>query len=95
MDEQKLMGMVDRAHRAQREYDEVKASLDLLDAEYAERWRASADPETRERLWLAVQVLEKVKAHFRKVIADGRRADDELRAVEQAGRTKKRLFNIV
>lgn len=55
-------------------------AFDTLRAEYLAGWEASParDTDGRERLWLAVQVLGKVRGHLEQVVADGRLASREL-----------------
>jgi hypothetical protein len=44
-----------------------------MEAAYLADWRSSglADLEERERVWLAIKVLEEVKRHLRVVIENG------------------------
>ncbi len=48
-------------------------ALDSMEREYLAAWRASKLPdlEERERLWLAMQVLEQVRNHLRIVLENG------------------------
>jgi hypothetical protein len=48
-------------------------AFDTLEAEYLKAWRQSKPAETdeRERLWLAVALLEEVKRHLRVVVENG------------------------
>jgi hypothetical protein len=52
-----------------------------LDAEYVKAWRTAPvrDTEMREKLWVAVNIVGKVKDHLARVIADGRLAQADLK----------------
>lgn len=45
----------------------------ILEREYLKAWRQSkpADQEERERLWLAVGILEELQRHLRVVVENG------------------------
>lgn len=45
----------------------------VLEREYLKAWRQSkpADQEERERLWLAVGILEEIQRHLRVVVENG------------------------
>jgi len=45
----------------------------ILEREYLKAWRQSkpADQEERERLWLAVGILEEIQRHLRVVVENG------------------------
>lgn len=77
---------INRANRAQNLLsDELfQESLAALEAEYIRQWRESKynDDDGRERLWLAVNVIGKVKDHLTKVISDGKVAQHDLKLVE-------------
>ncbi len=51
----------------------LSEALDSMEREYLAAWRASKLPdlEERERLWLAMQVLEQVRNHLRIVLENG------------------------
>lgn len=55
-------------------------ALDSMEREYLAAWRSSKLPdlEERERLWLALQVLEEVRKHLRVVIENGSIARREI-----------------
>lgn len=55
-------------------------AFDALEAEYLKAWRESkpADQEERERLWLAVGILNEIKRHLRIVIDAGAVAKRDL-----------------
>lgn len=49
-------------------------AFDILEREYIQAWRTSQarDQDARERLFLAVNIVAKVRSHLKSVIADGR-----------------------
>jgi hypothetical protein len=51
-----------------------------LEADYITAWKGwqASDTDGRERLWMAVNVLGKIKEHLTRVISDGRLAQAEL-----------------
>jgi hypothetical protein len=51
----------------------LSEALDSMEREYLAAWRASKLPdlEERERLWLAMQVLEQMRNHLRIVLENG------------------------
>jgi hypothetical protein len=64
-------------------------SFDALLAEYRKAWEedtAARDSDARERLWLAIQVLKKVRTHLTGIVAGGTFAQRELNELERAGR---------
>lgn len=64
----------------------VIEAFQRLDDEYVKAWRASParDTEARERLWQAIQILPKVRDHFRHVIDQGTMAQTELERLTKA-----------
>lgn len=48
-------------------------AFDVLESEYLKAWRQSkpAEQDERERLWLAVAILEEIKRHLRVVVENG------------------------
>ena len=48
-------------------------AFSVLEREYLKAWRQSkpADQEERERLWLAVGILEEIQRHLRVVVENG------------------------
>ena len=86
---------VNRAARASRLIaDELlKEAFETLERDYLEAWRGTGarDTDARERLWQAIQVVGKVRAHLDRVVADGKLAQAELNAVAKLGERKKRF----
>lgn len=52
----------------------------VLESEYLKAWRQSkpADQEERERLWLAVGILEEIQRHLRIVVENGAMAKRDI-----------------
>lgn len=52
----------------------------VLEGEYLKAWRQSkpADQEERERLWLAVGLLEEIQRHLRIVVENGTMAKRDI-----------------
>ena len=51
----------------------LEEAFTQMEAAYLADWRSSglADLEERERIWLAIKVLEEVKRHLRVVVENG------------------------
>ena len=66
----------------------LQEAFKVLEADYLEFWKASPvrDQDARERVWMAFQVIGKVKGHLQKVLDDGKLAKrdlDEFRKTRQ------------
>lgn len=92
-DEEKLHIDASRAHRAKSALDEFGFALDALEADYIKAWKETParDTDARERLWQAVQIVGKVRAHLTKAIADGKLAERELAEIARLGKRRKIL----
>jgi hypothetical protein len=94
-DEFALRRAMERAAIAQQllENTVVKEAFNELEASYVAAWKASgvSDTEKREKLWLAAQIVGKVKAHLEMTAANGRLASQQ---IERDFRNPKR-FGIV
>ncbi len=66
-----------RAH-AELELPALKSAFEQLDAQFVERWRATRDPEERDRIWHIINVLELAEDVLRRTAANGRVAQAEL-----------------
>lgn len=64
-----------------------------LEENYVSAWRATAldDLAGREKLFLAVNLVGKVRDHLGAVVANGKLAQAELREIAQAAERKKRF----
>ncbi len=89
-DEIKLIRASSRADKAERLLNDetFKDAFAALEASYIEAWRASTPTASgeyqREKLYLAINVLGKVKDHISKVVQNGKLAKAELAMREKA-----------
>ncbi len=92
-DEHKLIRDAEKAARAQSllENDMLKEAFDTLEREYtAALFLTHVDaPQAREKLFLAVNVLRKVRDHLTTVVNDGKLANRELKELAEAAERKK------
>ena len=70
------------ANRAKALLDDelVAGAFEALETEYIKGWRQTAarDTDARERLWQAVQVVGKIRAHLQTIVANGKLAQREI-----------------
>mgnify|MGYP001322593339 FL=1 len=82
----------ERASEAKRilESDVFKRALDELEMRYLDEWRSTfpEDTDARERLFVAVNVLDEVQRHLRIIIEDGTLTHDRLVRVNAWRSTK-------
>ncbi len=82
MTDDKLQAAVARGARAQElvRNELLAEAFAKLEADYITAWKswAAADTDGRERLWMAVNALGKVRDHLNSVIADGKLAQRQL-----------------
>ena len=93
--ENKLIRDADRAIRAKQLIDDellVEAFKTLEDA-YTTGWRNTSigDAAAREKLFLAVNIIGKVRHHLAVIMMDGVLAQAELNEIAQAAERKKRF----
>jgi sulfur transfer protein SufE len=62
---------------------EVAEALDGIEAQYAADLLDCQSHDERERLWLAVQVVRKVKAHLNQIDSDGKLAAHQLAEIRR------------
>lgn len=98
MSEDKLLEARNRAARAEALVNDelLTEGFAELEAAYIQAWRLTRpeDHLAREKLYLAVNVVGKLKQHLQAVITDGKLADAELKElVEQQERRKR--FGII
>jgi hypothetical protein len=93
-DESKLDIAVGRAARAQDLIDNelLKEAFTTLEATYLKAWRETKieDVMGREKLFLAVDLVGKVRDHFSIVINDGKLAMAEIKIITETAERKKR-----
>lgn len=89
---------INRAARAKALVDDalLAEAFNTLEAAYIAAWRATPplDTQAREKLFLAVNVIGKVKEHLQSVIANGKLADAEMQRMT-ADEARKKRFGIV
>lgn len=74
----------------------LQEAFSELEAAYTQAWRDSLvrETEARERLWQAVQIVGKVKAHLEGIAQDGKIAQANLDEIERLGERKK-IFGVI
>ena len=97
-DESRLDQAAARAVRAQELLDSellIEAFIGLEDS-YTAAWRATAidDVGGREKLFLAINIVGKVRDHLAAIVANGKLAQAELKELAQVAERRKR-FGIV
>jgi hypothetical protein len=84
-----------RAVRAQAlvEDELLSGAFDALEASYTSAWRRTVidDVAGREKLFLAINVVGKVRDHLASAIANGKLAQAELKELAQTAERKKRF----
>lgn len=76
------------------ESDLLNEAFQTLEQSYTDAWRAThaLDVNAREKLFIAVNVIGKVRDHLHKVLADGKLAEKELKALTDEAARKKRFL---
>jgi hypothetical protein len=71
----------------------LRESFTLLSDSYTNAWKETKieDVASREKLFLAVNIVGKVQEHLIKVLSDGKLAAAEVRAITEAAERKKRF----
>ena len=86
----KLIRASSRADKAEQLLNDetFKDAFESLEAEYIKAWRESGASKTgeytREKLWLAINVLGKVRSHIGTIVQNGKLAKHELAMREKA-----------
>ena len=92
-DENKLLLDANRGARAKLliESDLFKEAFASLEESYIAAWRSTKidDASSREKLFLAINVLGKVQQHLTTALNDGKIAEAELRDLAQAAERQK------
>lgn len=98
MDETKFTEAAAKAMRAQELLDNelLRDSFKSLEDGYASAWRATSidDVAAREKLFLAINIVGKVRDHLAAVVAGGKLAQAELKEIARTAERRKR-FGIV
>lgn len=97
-DENKLDQAAAKAGRAQELLDNelLSEAFKVLEENYTSAWRATTidDFAAREKLFLAINIVGKVRDHLSAVIANGKLAQAELKELAQTAERRKR-FGII
>jgi hypothetical protein len=97
-DESTLERTAARAVRAEALLDDelLSDAFDKLERNYIAAWRATTvdDAAGREKLFLAINIVGKVRDHLASVIANGKLARAELKELTEAAQRRKR-FGII
>lgn len=84
-DENKLIQATGRALRARQllENELLTEAFATLESAYVSAWRRTLVDDTagREKLFLAINLVGKVRDHLTRAIVDGRFAEDELKSL--------------
>ena len=94
-DEQKLQEAAGKAVRAQEllENELLAEAFTKLEDNYSAAWRASTidDVNGREKLFLAINIVGKVRDHLTAAVTNGRLAQAELKELAQTAERRKRF----
>jgi hypothetical protein len=94
-DESVLQQAAAKAARAQALLDDelLSEAFSALEASYASAWRGTVidDVAGREKLFLAINIVGKVRDHLSSVIANGTLAKAELKELAQTAERKRRF----
>ena len=94
-DEFKLGEAVARAARAQKLIDDelLTEAFEGLENAYTAAWRSTAidDAGAREKLFLAINIVGKVRDHLTGIVTNGKLAQAELKELAQTAERKKRF----
>lgn len=97
-DEDRLDQAAARAVRSQQllDNDLLSEAFTALEQNYAAAWRATTidDVGGREKLFLAINIVGKVRDHLGAIVANGKLAQAELKELAQVAERRKR-FGIV
>jgi hypothetical protein len=94
-DESKLREMSAKAMRAQNLLDDdlMTEAFKSLEDSYTAAWRATTidDVGGREKLFLAINIVGKVRDHLTAIVANGKLAQAELKELAQTAERRKRF----
>jgi hypothetical protein len=98
MSEDKLSQAAAKAARAQNLLDNelLSEAFTALESSYTAAWRATTidDVSGREKLFLAINIVGKVRDHLQGIVNNGKLAAAELKQLAETAERKKR-FGIV
>ena len=94
-DELKLIRDTERASRAAQYLNDelLTEAFTTLEQAYIERWRGSelVDDKGREKLFIAINIIGKVKDHLTSLISDGKIAAIQLDQLAELAQRQKRF----
>jgi hypothetical protein len=94
-DESRLDQAVSKAVRAQELLDDelLTGCFRTLEEDYVSAWRSTAigDVAGREKLFLAINIVGKVRDHLNAVVANGKLAQAELKELAQVAERRRRF----
>lgn len=94
-DESRLHELAARAVRAQDLLDSqlLAEAFNALETNYTAAWRATTigDAAGREKLFLAINIVGKVRDHLASIVANGKLAQAELKELAQTAERKRRF----
>ncbi|MGJ4884740.1 hypothetical protein [Bradyrhizobium sp. HKCCYLR1023] len=94
-DESILQQTAARGTRAKALLDDelLAGAFDVLEASYSAAWRQTQidDVAGREKLFLAINIVGKVRNHLGAIVANGKLAEAELRELAQTAERRKRF----
>jgi hypothetical protein len=94
-DESRLDQAVTKAVRAQELLDNelLTETFKALEENYTSAWRATVidDVAAREKLFLAINIVGKVRDHLNAVVANGKLAQAELKELAQIAERRRRF----
>ncbi|MGY3451002.1 hypothetical protein [Bradyrhizobium sp. USDA 4353] len=94
-DESMLQQTAARGVRAKALLDDelLSGAFDALEASYSATWRQTLidDVAGREKLFLAINIVGKVRDHLGAIVANGKLAEAELRELAQTAERRKRF----
>lgn len=94
-DENRLDQAAARAVRARELLDNELLSETFMELEdsYAAAWRSTTieDVGAREKLFIAINIVGKVRDHLSAIVANGKLAQAELKELAQVGERRKRF----
>jgi hypothetical protein len=97
-DESRLHEAAARAARAQEllDHELLAEAFESLEKSYIAAWRLTTIDDTagREKLFVAINIVGKVRDHLASVVANGRLAEAELKELAQLAE-RKRMFGIL
>lgn len=95
IEEGRLDQTIEEARHAQDLLDSkaLTGAFATLEESYVSAWRATAidDVAGREKLFLAINIVGKVRDHLSRIIANGRLAQAELKELAQTAERRKRF----